>query len=464
MVAELPPRSGIARLATTIRFRVTALATLAVLMVLVVTGVVLVSSQRRTLTSNVDEGLVQGAANVEAALRGGTPSVLTGFADEDTAAQAVSADGRVLASTANLAGRGPIGSVPIGARSTVRTVHDLPQDPAAFRMLSRRADTSLGPLVVLVAAPLGDVNASVETLARSLVLAVPLVAALLGALVWVLVGRTLHPVETIRAEVARIGGSDLHRRVPEPGTGDEIDRLAQTMNSMLDRTEEAARRQQQFVADASHELRSPLTRMRTELEVDLACPGEADPMATHRSVLDETIGLQQLIEDLLHLAKSDAGTAPRALRSVDLDDIVLSCAASLRAHGQVTVDTTDVGPARVAGDAQQLHRAVTNLVDNANRHARACVTLSLVEHGDGVVMSVSDDGPGIPVSAHELVFARFTRLDEARNASSGGTGLGLAITRDIVERHGGTINVDRGYDHGARIVVNLPSPERPPEP
>jgi len=332
-MAEARPRGRLSRRAASVRFRVTASATFAVLIVLVVTGVVLVNSQRRTLTSNVDEGLVQGAVNVEAALSGGMPSVLTGFADEDTVAQAVGADRRVLASTANLAGRGPIAPLPTRAGSSVRTVHDLPHDQAAFRMLSRRTNTPQEPVVVMVAAPLGDVNASVDTLARSLVLVIPLVAALLGALVWVLVGRTLHPVETIRAEVARIGGSDLHRRVPEPGTGDEIDRLAHTMNSMLDRTEEAARRQQQFVADASHELRSPLTRIRTELEVDLARPGETDLIATHRSMLDETIVLQQLIEDLLHLARSDAGTAATAHQPVDLDDIVLSCAGTLRAQG-----------------------------------------------------------------------------------------------------------------------------------
>nr|MDQ6949424.1 HAMP domain-containing histidine kinase [Actinomycetota bacterium] len=403
------------------------------------------------------------AQNTEAALSGGMPGVLTGFADEDTVAQVVSSDGHVLASTANLAGRGPMAPLPTKAGPTVRTVHDLPHDPAVFRMLSHKVDSPQGPVLVLVAAPIGDVNASVNTLARSLVLAVPVVAALLGVLVWVLVGRTLHPVETIRAEVTRIDGSDLHRRVPEPGTGDEIDRLAHTMNSMLDRTEEAAKRQQQFVADASHELRSPLTRIRTELEVDLARAGEADLMATHRSVLDETIGLQQLIEDLLHLARSDAGTAPKTHQPVDLDDIVLSCAAGLRAQGQVSVDTTGVGAARVAGDAQQLHRAVTNLVDNAARHGKERVTLSLVEHENIVVMSVSDDGPGIPASASELVFARFVRLDDARAASSGGTGLGLAITRDIVERHGGTIRIDPDYHDGARVVVSLPSPERPPE-
>ena len=132
-------------------------------------------------------------------------------------------------------------------------------------------------------------------------------AAALGVLTWVLVGRTLRPVERIRAEVAEIGGSDLHRRVPVPAADDEVGRLATTMNDMLARVEEGQQRQRRFVADASHELRGPLTRMRTELEVDLEHPATADAEATHRSVLEEVVGLQQLVDDLLMLARSDGG-------------------------------------------------------------------------------------------------------------------------------------------------------------
>lgn len=463
MVADGGRRRRLAIRAGTVRFRVTALATFAVLAVLVVTGIVLVDSQRRTLMSNIDEGLVQGSASLEQALAAGVPSFLGGFGDDDSVAQVVSADGRVLASTANVAGRGPITEMAADAAPPIYTAEGLPHDQAEFRILARRVETTQGSMVLLVASTLGDVEESADALDTSLALAVPAVSGLLGALVWWLVGRTLLPVEIIRAEVARIGGSDLHRRVPEPGTGDEIDRLAVTMNSMLDRTEKAVTRQQRFVADASHELRSPLTRIRAELEVDLTAANDADLRATHRSVLEEAVALGDLVEDLLHLARSDAGTAPARLEPVDLDDIVLTHARGLRAQGRVEVDTTGVGAARVQGDPHQLHRAIGNLAENAARHATSKVTFSTVEHDGVAEVTVGDDGPGIPESARELVFNRFTRLDDARTAASGGAGLGLAITRDIMARHGGTVVVDPRHHPGARIILTIPRPARAPE-
>lgn len=469
MAADHGPRSRLcrlsrlSRLAATVRFRVTALATLAVLIVLVGTGIVLVGSQRGALTSNIDEGLEQGALSIEAALAAGTlPTVLGGFGDDDSVAQVVNGAGRVLASTANVAGQGPLAAASTGTGTSraLRTVHDLPHGQGGFRMLSRRVDAVDGPVTVVLASTLEDVEDSADALATSLIVTVPAVAALLGALVWWLVGRTLRPVETIRAEVDRIGGSELGRRVPEPGTGDEVDRLAVTMNAMLDRTENAAKRQHQFVADASHELRSPLTRIRAELEVDLAGADRADLLATHRSALEEITALQRMVEDLLHLARSDAGASVPRRQPVDLDDIVLAHAGGLRSAG-VRVDTTGVTAARVQGDPRQLRRAVGNLAENAARHAATTVVFTLVEHEGTAELSVSDDGPGIPGPARELVFDRFTRLDDARNSASGGVGLGLAITRDIVERHGGTVVVDPGHHPGARLVLTLPGPGIP---
>jgi signal transduction histidine kinase len=236
------------------------------------------------------------------------------------------------------------------------------------------------------------------------------------------------------------------------------------MNSMLDRTEDAATRQQRFVADASHELRSPLTRIRAELEVDLSAAEQADLLATHRSVLEETISLQGLVEDLLHLARSDSGSVTARRQPVDLDDIVLAHARGLWAEGRLDVDTTGVSAARVQGDPRQLHRAVGNLAENARRYAASKVTFSTVARDGVAVVTVSDDGPGIPEAARELVFDRFTRLDNARGTASGGVGLGLAITRDIVERHGGSVVVDPRHHPGTRIVLTLPAPALPDPP
>jgi len=450
--------SNPARLTSTVRFRVTALATLAFVAVLVVAGIGLVTAQSRLLVESLDQSLHERVDNLARLARSDAlPETIPALLDDDDVTQVVTADGRVIAASANIAGAPPMAEPPGGAGTeSVHTVDDLAADEASFRLLSQTIDGPDGTLVIHVAANLDDIEESIRILTTSLLVAVPVVAALLAALVWWLVGRTLRPVEAIRAEVADIGGSDLDRRVPTPPGDDEIARLARTMNGMLDRLEDAARRQQRFVADASHELRIPLTRIRTELEVDLAHPRTADLPATHRSVLDETAGLQRLIDDLLQLARSDARAAPLGHEAVDLDDIVLRQTRRLRTGDRVAVDASGMTSAQVMGDTDQLTRAVGNLVDNAARHAATTVTLTLVEWDGAAVLTVADDGPGIPADQHDRIFERFTRLDDARTAGDGGTGLGLAIAKAIIERHGGTIEVDPTYSPGARFVVRLP--------
>ena len=430
----------------TVRARITALATLLVLVVLVLTGVGLVVQQRRLLTEAIDESLAQSAEQLATQ---GEGTVLTGPGDDDAFAQVIREPEEVVASSANVEGMEPL--VPTYPPRR-QTVDDLPHEEGAFRV---RVDQSVG-LVTIVGVPTDDIDESISALIRSLLVAVPLVVALLAVVLWWLVGRTLRPVEAIRAEVAAIGGRDLHRRVPVPRGDDEVARLAHTMNDMLERVDEAAQRQQRFVGDASHELRSPLTRIRTELEVDLAHPDEADLLATHASVLEETVGLQRLADDLLLVARADEGDTgeePRA--AVDLDDIVLRVARRLRADDRVQVDLSGVGAGRVEGDREGLARLVGNLADNAVRHASSTVHLSLGERGGHVVLIVEDDGPGVPEGEQERIFERFARIDGARRAG-GGTGLGLAIARDIAERHGGTLELDALAD-GARFVLTLPA-------
>ena len=293
-------------------------------------------------------------------------------------------------------------------------------------------------------------------LTASLAWVVPLAVLALLAVVWVVVGRTLRPVERIRAQVAGIGVAELDRRVPEPGGDDEIARLAVTMNEMLARLERSVRRQQRFVADASHELRTPLTRMRTELEVDESDPAGADAGATRRSQLEEIAGLQRMIEDLLLLARSDADTTNRRSELVDLDDIVLEEIRAL-GHSAITVDASGVSAAQVAGDPDALRRVVRNLIDNARRHANTTVDVELSEVGTQATLIVSDDGPGIPAERRSDVFERFARLDESRTGGAGRAGLGLAIVHDIVTRHNGTITIDDSPRGGARFEITLPT-------
>jgi len=439
----------------TIRSRVTALATVAVLVVLLVAGFAIVRAHERLLVETVDERLEQAAAgHVSRVGGGGEQADVLPPADDDSVAQLVR-DGRVVdAAPAALAE--PIADAPPdGADQITRGLADVLPGEGAYRVLS--VDLGEG-LVLHLGATLDDVQDSTGALRQALVVSVPLIAAVLGALIWWFVGRALRPVEAIRAQVGAIGGHDLHRRVPVPATDDEVGRLARTMNGMLDRLEGSAEQQRRFVADASHELRSPLTRMRSELEVDLAHPATADPATTHRSTLEEVIGLQHLVDDLLTLARHDAGGRAAAPHDdVDLDDLVMAAVRRIRAGGRATVDTTAVGPARVVGDASQLARVVTNLLDNAVRHAEGTVAVELRARPDGSAeLAIADDGPGIPAGDRERVFEPFTRLDEARTAGAGGVGLGLAIVRDIVRAHGGTITVADARERGARLVVTLP--------
>ena len=432
----------------TIRFRITAAAVILSGVLLVGVALVMVAVVRSQLTDNLDESINQRADTLESVLSSGLPPQVPG--DEDLLVQVVDADGRSLASSANLVGKPPITSLTPGHR----TVHSVPGRTEVFRVLVRRVTSQGRPALLIVGTNYDHVTEPVSILSRFLAIAVPCVVFALGVLTRWLTGRTLRPVERMRLDMAEITGTSLDRRVQEPKTGDEIDRLAHTMNATLDRLEDAIRRQQRFVADASHELRSPLTRIRSELEVDIAQAQPDQPTTTQQSVLEETISLQHLVDDLLHLARSD--DAPQEMRSerVDLDDIVFREARRLRERGRVTVDLREVSAIQTIGDADQLARATRNLVENAERHATTTVTITLTERDGRARLTVSDDGDGISVENRQLIFERFTRLDEARTRDAGGTGLGLAIVRDIVERHTGIIDIDEVAP--TQFVVELP--------
>ena len=433
----------------TIRFRITALAVLLSAVVLVGVSVVMTMMLRAQLTDNLDEGLNQRAGTIAAVVvADGVPSLPSG--DEDLLVQVVDQTGSVLGASTNLRGAAAITSLQPGLRTVVR----VPGRTEAFRVLVRQINSGPQPRTLIVGINHDDVTDPLAILRRMLSAAVPAVIVILGALTWWLTGRTLGPVEKMRIELAEITGTNLGRRVVEPATGDEVDRLAHTMNETLDRLEDSIRRQQRFVGDASHELRGPLTRIRSELEVDLATGEPNDPSATERSVLRETIDLQHLVDDLLQLARSDDGLAEMTFELIDLDDIVLREARRLRERGRVTVVLRDVTAAQTYGDSSQLARAIRNLFDNAERHAASTVNVDLTEVDGHVRLTVDDDGNGVPIEHRHTIFERFTRLDDARTRDGGGAGLGLAIVRDIIQRHHGTVALDDGPS--TRFVICLP--------
>jgi signal transduction histidine kinase len=450
------------RTAGTVRLKLTVLATSVVATVLAVSAVELVTVQRTMLVGGIDETLSNRADAVEAELGPSIPGLLAGQGDpDDSLVQLVAPDGSVAAASANATGLPPVGR-PLTATGQTQDVHTaggLTFSEDDYRVLRRRVSTASGTVTILVGENLDDVHDSVGILATSLAVSIPVVTVLLGLLLWWLTGRVLRPVEAIRAEVATIQASELHRRVPVPTGQDEIARLARTMNKMLDRVQEATDRQQQFVADASHELRGPLTSIRSSLEVAEEHPQEVDTDALHTSLLADTAHLQKLVEDLLYVARADAGALATSKQAVDLDDLVLAEAAAVRQRGTVQVDIGTVSAARTVGDPGQLARAIRNLLDNAERHAASTMTLALREAAEDAELVVADDGAGIAPAHRQAVFERFVRLDEARTRDDGGSGLGLAIVRDIVTRHRGTVRLDSSDTGGARFIVTLPRSE-----
>ncbi|MFJ5788098.1 sensor histidine kinase [Streptomyces hydrogenans] len=288
---------------------------------------------------------------------------------------------------------------------------------------------------------------------------VPLVMLLTGSLVYATVARALRPVEAIRRELADITGQSLDRRVPVPPGSDAIAELARTMNATLDRVEAAATRQREFTADAAHELRSPLAALRAQLESALRHP---DSVKDWREVVAEAtsdvIRLQHLADDLLLLASHGSVTPVR--EPVDLaalaQDLVrehqhLSEATALRLRCEVP------DQAILPGNPVHLDRLLRNLLANACRYARTEVTVTVGRAGPDLLLTVRDDGPGIPSADRARVFDRFTRLDKARARNTGGAGLGLPIARDLAASHGGTLTAEEPSGPGALLMARFPS-------
>ena len=446
---------------SSLRSRLTLLATTLVAAVLLVSALALVAAQHKLLLHGVDEALIQRADNIDVMIsRTPAGTVLPDEGDrEDSFLQLIDTTGQVVAASPNVRGREAAAPpLALGASTSFRTVANFPLSTHDFRVYARRVTTSTGDQTLLLGKNVDDVTESVRILERSLKVSIPVVLAVLAGLVWWLTWLALRPVEAIRAEVAGITGKDLHRRVPVHSRDDEISSLARTMNAMLQRVQEATDRQREFVADASHELRGPLTRLRSQLEVALSHPELTSPEVAYRDLLFDTRQLQQLVDDLLFLARSESGVHPQPDSTVDLDDLVLERAAGLRTRGKVYADVTAVSAGRATGDRHQLSRALDNLVGNAERYAWQTVAFALKEDGGQTTLTICDDGPGIPEAQAEAVFDRFVRLDPSRSPDDTGAGLGLPIVRDIVTRHGGTVAITRAPGGGTQVTVRLPTP------
>jgi signal transduction histidine kinase len=444
-----------------VRLRTTAAATAVVILTLAVGSLILLVTLERGLRRSQDETARARAEDVAAAFATSPAHTVLPASGDDGFIQVVDRSGTVVASTPNVRGREAAFSFrpPDGGPRVrdVRGVRD-DRDLEDYRVWALRASSPAGSVTVYVATSLELVSQAVSTLRGLLLGGVPVVAVLLAGLTWLLLGRALRPVESIRAEVATISDAELGRRVPEPPGDDEIARLARTMNGMLSRLELASRRQRAFAADASHELQSPLTTFRTQLEVALSRPASADWPRVAGELLHDSQEMERMVRDLLFLARDDElSDAERPADLVDLDSVVLEEAARLRTSTALTVDTTGVSAAPVRGSREQLGRLTRNLLENAVRHAATRVVLQLATCDGTVEMTVHDDGPGVPPDARQRIFDRFVRLDDARSRHAAGGGLGLSIVAAIAFRHGGTVSVGDSTS-GATFVLRLPTP------
>ena len=456
----------------TVRVRCTVAAVVVVGVAMAVGALVLVAVLNDTLTREVRTAARLRAQDVAAVLASdaigpgatdsGDPSAsgrgLLAVDDEDELLiQVLDEGGRVVAASPNAEGLAPVAWPRPGGSAEVELPDGGPfEEGGEFLAVATGADTLLGRRTVVVARSTEAVNEAVAAVSGLLAVGLPLLLLVVAATTWMMVGRALAPVEAMRAEVDAISAAALHRRVPDPSADDEIGRLARTMNRMLGRLEQAQVRQRRLVADASHELRSPVAAIRQHAEVALAHPDRTTTTGLAETVLAEDLRLQRLAEDLLLLTRADEHSLALRRRPVDLDDLVFDEARRLREATGLRVDTTAVSAGRVDGDPAGLRRMLRNLGDNAARHAAGHLALSVAERDGQVVLAVDDDGTGIPEADRERVFERFVRLDDARARDDGGSGLGLAIVAELVAAHGGTVAVASSPLGGARVQVALP--------
>jgi signal transduction histidine kinase len=439
------------------------LLTAAMVVVTLATGgfVILKAIEIELVDGSDEAGLAIAEQMEKLAMRDEIPNPLPFLGDPEAVVQMVR-DGRVIAQSDYKMGDWAVDLETQSVNtSDVQRVDGLPvPEDGPYRITALGVETATGPATIFVAMPIEDIEETVGTATGVLTLGLAVLVLVLCGVMWVVIGRTLAPVEAIRRQASEITARRLNRRVTEPVQQDEIGRLASTVNLMLDRLEDSADRQQRFVADAAHELRSPVASLRTQLETAEVGPPGDDSAVSVPDLLHETLRIQAMVERLLLLARTDAGDLASQLSTVDLDDTVFEAVSSL-VSPRVPLDLSGVAPAQVVGDAYLLEQVVRNLVENAVRHAAHSVRVRLERGLSDVVLTVEDDGPGVPEERREEVFDRFTRLDAARDRHGGGVGLGLAIAAEVVQVHHGRIRVDRSELGGACFRVELPGHDTP---
>jgi len=456
-----------------IRARLTIWYALLLAGILVAVGAFLLVRLRADLVGGVDDSLATRAAQISLGLRNGcegefadvSDASLRGLPQGESGAQLLSPDGRVLESSGDLIAQNPL----LGATELQRvmggerfyTTLTRGPDAESFRTLAVALPTGCDAAVV-VTTSLDELERSAHRLLVLMEFGIPIAVAAAAAGGWLLAGLALRPVAQMTAKAAAIGPERLDERIEVPRTSDEIQRLATTLNSMLDRVRAGVEEKRRFVADASHELRTPLAIMRSELDVSLRSDDLSPPAReVLSSSVEEVDRMSATVENLLLLARMDEDGMWLDRRRVDLLEVASVIVEQMRPlseNDEVSLDLE--GPSvTIPADRERVEQVLTNLVGNAIRYSGPGgeVRVSTWRNGREAGLSVSDTGPGIPNAMRSRIFERFVRVDASRGSDRGGAGLGLAISKEIVDAHGGRIWLEPQNGRGSTFVIALPT-------
>jgi heavy metal sensor kinase len=431
---------------------------LAMAIVLVAVGALLYVRLGSSLLEQVDDNLETLAAGVTPLVSSGGDLDTLGTSDDEAVVQLLGPGGRVRGFSEPLVTAEEAGRATDSAYFLTRnSPAGVDGDEVRLRLSAIELDGRSTTLVV--GGSLEDRHEALEGLLAQFLVVGPLALLLTSIGGYFLAGAALRPVEAMRQRAAEISSDRADRRLPLPPARDEIHRLGETLNDMLDRLEEGLARERRFVADASHELRTPLASLRTELELALRRPRSHEELTVAlRSASEEVERLVRLAEDLLVLARADDGRLPLSLDRHTVREILDAVAGRSDARAGAAGRTLDVSAREdepFTGDRVRLEQALGNLVDNALRHGAGTVELGGKVENAAVTLQVSDAGDGFPADFLPHAFERFSRVDVARGGD--GTGLGLAIVDAIARAHGGSAVAANAPRGGAEITLTIPA-------
>lgn len=445
-----------------LKTRISVAATSLLLLVLVVAVLTLTGLEKRSLIHEIDvslndriSGLIESAESID------LPREVPLTGRETGVVQILSEDSKVLASTPTL---GSVAVLNVFAAPPSKPEHrtaplalDGPTaDP--WRIAGQRVGTGGRFVYIYTATNLRSVENTIDRLRATLLVGIPLLVAVFGAISWFTARSSLAPVERLSETVDAMENLDELHQLPEIDGHDELARLVRTTNALLIRASEARQRERRFAADASHELRTPITTARLHLEIAVANPTEKNLLQSVQETLVEVARLEILSRDLLELTRLDSERVMKNAVTLNVSELIateLETRRKLHPEFRYELHAPEYAPARAVSSL--VTRVIRNLLDNAERHTETNIEVRVTSGPAEVTTRVHNNGHAIAFADRVRVFEPFTRLDESRNRNDGGSGLGLAIVADIVQAHGGRVAVVDDPRGGSTFQFTLPA-------